>query len=1001
MTAPKGSTLGGAPVKMAPGPKGAARSEPPAWCRAAVKEALEQASRLLPAQAPLHAFVHHNTLHAFEDMPFERALERAAVRFGAEPYPTESMLARFLEAGSIDKRDVASVVEEEYALPLHDAVLGGLSLQKFLVRRLTSALPLPAADAVRYRVLEGQHTARLHPSVSRGRRLELEALALARYGEQERRPLQRLLDDLWGSVRPAARALSQGAGASTRTERGEGLPLRRRDQLLRLGRQDPDSLSVPHLIRLAAAYLDQGVSSWPMPERERGFYHCFRELYRNPVGVLEKWLLPLAAELGRQADAGYGAEDACIWALERLEIPIEKVGPYVEAVLLSLRGWAGMFHVVEHQPEKCPALAAPARLVDFLAVALILETYAAAFVWAGHAKEASFAELDQVPASQRSEQDGELELAYEGFVLAQAYPLDLTCLLDRGLSGAWLAWVQRLDGTSRRRLLWRALERHHLLALTRGLSDHTRFLARHRFPETKFQAIFCIDDREESYRRHLEEVEPGASTYSYPGFFGVAMRFHAHGQMRSRDLCPVVLSATHVVREIPASGAAQRQSSLSVATPPHRHLGSTTLIRGSVLSLLGVLSIVPLVARVLFPRLFHKREQWTTPATEVQVAREREPEAGELPEGYSDEEMTQVVQRLLGDIGLSSGFSPLVMVIGHGASSVNNPLLAAYGCGATAGGCGGPNARAVCAMANRPAVRERLRAVGIDIPVSTVFVAGMHDTTTDDVVLYAASELAQPAQSVLTEARRALDEASIRNAHERCRLFFQVPTDISAKSAKAIVESRSADLAAARPEFNHAKNSCAIIGRRRFTRGLFLDKRAFLVSSDPTADPDGVALERMIMGSVPVGMGINLEYFFATIDSAKYGSGSKLPHNVSGLMGIMNGHASDLQTGLNSQMVEPHEPIRLVSVVEATPELLLRIVARCPELRPLVENGWIQLVAWQPELDQFYYYSGGQFRLLAPAPAELRTVERSIDAYRGQRGTLPLAHVMAGLEVAV
>jgi len=989
------SAEGSSSPTASPSSAGASRSEPAAWRRAALKEALEHAAHLLPAQAPLHAFVHHNTLHAFEDLPFERAMEQAADRFGAEPYPTEAALARFLEAGSIEEGDVSAVIDEEFALPLQTAEIGGLSLRDFMLARLTHFVDLPSAPIVRYLLSEGLVTSAPHPSVSRGRLAELETLARERHATDER-PVERLLGELWQAV---------VAAAPPEVPRPARL-VRRRDQLLELVGDDADSFSIPHLIRLAAGYLDQGVSSWAMPEREHGFYHCFRELYKSSFGVLEKWLLPLAPELARQASEGYTAEDACIWALEQLSVSIEHYGPYVEEVLLALRGWAGMFNTVEHNPEKCPVESQPAKLVDFLAVALVLEAHAATYVRRSHQRElapflaltAPLSELDAAKPAPRAQNEN-LELAYEAFVLAQSNRFDLSALIDRGLADAWFAWVERLSSVARRRLLWRALERHHLLGLVRGMSEHGRFLAKRKTPSPKFRAIFCIDDREESYRRHLEEVEPGAVTYSYPGFFGVAMRFHGHGELRPRDLCPVVLRATHVIREVPAEEIASRPRSSSRGLVPHRHVASTTLVRGFFFSLTGVLSIVPLVLQVLFPRWFHARKKANQIPTELLVARRHEPESGALPEGYTDDEMTEIVQRLLGDIGLVKDFTPLVMVIGHGASSVNNPLLAAYGCGATAGGCGGPNARAVCAMANRSTVRARLRERGIDIPVRTVFVAGMHDTTTDDVTLYPEVELPAESRLVLEGARRALNQASVLNAHERCRLFFQVPTSITPKTAKAIVESRSADLAAARPEFNHAKNSCAIVGRRQFTRGLFLDKRAFLVSSDPTSDDNGQALERMIMGSVPVGMGINLEYFFATVDNAKYGSGSKLPHNVSGLMGIMNGHASDLQTGLNSQMVEPHEPIRLVSVVEATPDTLMQILDRRPGVKKLVDNGWIQLVAWLPEEDQFFYFNRGHFRRLAPAPAELARVPRSIDAYRGRRGQLPLAHVTAGLEM--
>ena len=43
----------------------------------------------MPSQGPIDVFIHHNTLHSFEDMPFEDAVETAADVYGARPYLTE------------------------------------------------------------------------------------------------------------------------------------------------------------------------------------------------------------------------------------------------------------------------------------------------------------------------------------------------------------------------------------------------------------------------------------------------------------------------------------------------------------------------------------------------------------------------------------------------------------------------------------------------------------------------------------------------------------------------------------------------------------------------------------------------------------------------------------------------------------------------------------------------------------------------------------------------
>src|SRR5205814_7659413 len=115
----------------------------------------------------------------------------------------------------------------------------------------------------------------------------------------------------------------------------------------------------------------------------------------------------------------------------------------------------------------------------------------------------------------------------------------------------------------------------------------------------------------------------------------------------------------------------------------------------------------------------------------------------------------------------------------------------------------------------------------------------------------------------------------------------------------------------------HATSALCIVGRRNRTRGLFLDRRAFLVSYDPSRDDDGAILARIMAAVVPVVAGINLEYYFSYIDPTGYGCGTKLPHNVTSLLGVMDGAQSDLRTGLPWQMVEIHEPTRLAIVVES------------------------------------------------------------------------------------
>ena len=216
-------------------------------------------------------------------------------------------------------------------------------------------------------------------------------------------------------------------------------------------------------------------------------------------------------------------------------------------------------------------------------------------------------------------------------------------------------------------------------------------------------------------------------------------------------------------------------------------------------------------------------------------------------------------------------------------------------------------------------------------------------------------------------------------------------------AALAHVEGRAADLAQPRPEYGHATNAFCVIGRRARTRELFLDRRAFLVSYDPTRDGDGAILARIMAAAVPVVAGISLEYYFSYVDPIGYGCGTKLPHNVTSLLGVMDGAQSDLRTGLPWQMVEIHEPARLAIVVEAPPDRVWRVVQSNGAIERLVQNRWIWLACLDPESGALWERRATGFVAHA-AEHPLTVVHGDSSAwYQGKRGFLPPVAIVPGL----
>jgi uncharacterized protein YbcC (UPF0753/DUF2309 family) len=356
--------------------------------------------------------------------------------------------------------------------------------------------------------------------------------------------------------------------------------------------------------------------------------------------------------------------------------------------------------------------------------------------------------------------------------------------------------------------------------------------------------------------------------------------------------------------------------------------------------------------------------------------------------------MTNMGERMLRDIGLTTNFAPLVFFFGHGSACLNNPHKSAYDCGACSGGAGGPNARALAKMLNDSRVRSALATRGIAIPSTTHFIGGLHNTCEDSLTYYDLQHLPQTLKGEFTAARRTLDEVCERNAHERCRRFYSAPLNITPAAAKVHVEGRAEDLAQTRPEFGNASNALCFVGRRSRIRGLYLDRRCFMHSYDPTQDDaEHTILARILAPVVPVCEGINLQYFFSSIDSPGWGCGTKLPHNVTSLLGVMDGYASDLRSGLPQQGVEIHEPVRLLFIVESTPAAMLSIMERNAIVGRIFKNGWAQLAVLDPQSAQLQVYQQGSFQPYEPSSHSLATAARSIDWYRGWRDHLAFASI--------
>lgn len=336
--------------------------------------------------------------------------------------------------------------------------------------------------------------------------------------------------------------------------------------------------------------------------------------------------------------------------------------------------------------------------------------------------------------------------------------------------------------------------------------------------------------------------------------------------------------------------------------------------------------------------------------------------------GFSvDEQATYVSQALLA-IGLKKNFSRLVLLVGHGSTSANNPYESALDCGACGGNHGLASGRVLAQMANKPQIRRRLQRYGINIPDNTWFVPGFHNTTTDKMELLDL-ELIPPAHLIYIERlRKGLTAASNLCAQERLpTLGLNLKKAEKASKAFSLAQRNAVDWSQVRPEWGLSGNAYFVIGRRKLTSNAQMNGRAFLHSYDYRIDPKLRLLENILTGPLVVGQWINMEHYFSTVDNDHYGSGSKVNHNVAGRFGVMTGNISDLRTGLPSQTVlkegKPyHEPVRLMTLIEAPLEHAKKALDSVVSVKELVRNGWIRLLILDPEVNTVFLFENGEWQ---------------------------------------
>jgi len=688
----------------------------------------------------------------------------------------------------------------------------------------------------------------------------------------------------------------------------------------RVGRTDVATVRAATQIVAAwcAVFVDEAGVAWPMPGREQGFFHAWRDLaphdrrlrrLAGPDGM--KWLAQLPDR----------PLDALATSLDALGVH----GNHVVALrehLGRLPGWAGYarWHDEWAQPDDHrPAL----HLVDLLAVQV------AATAAAAHGT---------VPQKPLEDQDRMEEKLLDQRVAA------VVASFGNGSDGpdvttAVRAVLQQVPSAVRKSMWLEAKEGNFRDRLMGLLSRPDPGPVAER-PDV--QAAFCIDARSEGLVRHLQACGP-YDTYGFAGFFGIPVRWRPLGSTQTQPRCPPLVTPQHEVTEQPlvADGALRYFAAQRAAGAGHEafHFPKGSLVGPFALAeSAGYIMGPAAAARTLAPGFVRRLKGLTT--RRVGPPQTRPAVDAELggSSGFALEERISFGESVVRTMGLTR-FGRVVVLCGHGSHNINNPHASSYDCGACGGAPGGSSARVVVAILNEPAVRAGLEERGIVIPDDTLFVAAQHDTPSDVVTVLDRDAVPDSHEQLVATFERDVAVAGEQLSRERST---RLPGD------PGKVRVRGHDWAQVRPEWGLAGNAAFVVGPRSITAGLDLACRVYLHSYDAESDGDGSALEAIMTAPLVVGVWIASQYYFSAVDPDQFGAGDKTLHNPVGGIGVMLGEGGDLQVGLPAQAVgvghhRMHQSLRLLAVIQAPLDRIDAIIERNEVLQNYIGGKWMTL----------------------------------------------------------
>ncbi|MBQ28085.1 MAG: hypothetical protein CMH81_08130 [Nitrospiraceae bacterium] len=525
---------------------------------------VSQAAEVISPNWPMRTFAYRNSLMGFEHLHFHDAISHAKDLLGGEGYLSIAEYRACYAAGRISEKELLDALRSrEPTLATQDSIRVGKQSfhpETILLPHFVYGIDSLNPKLLQWQLTEGNASRRIRPDVPQTIKDQLLA-----YDEEEF-----YIHLLWSKSLEALAISEDGLpesykhAATEDTAHSTHQSIRTAAEILDdLINSDLNRDINEHMVKWCAAFADEGMADWSMPSRTDGFYAAWKNIARREAF---RWTLGSSSSAQGMRTLPERPEDAIALSFALLRIPEQHQEQYLRRHLSQLPGWTGYIRWRSKNPDYPEQGRHPIDPLEYLAVRMFYEVELAKIVcqrtWGINPELPDLIARAQSKKLENSDAhahdlytEAVCQDAWRLFHLAQfldIHPEDLQTLSPED-ARSLLSWLNRFPTDVLRPIWHEAYEAQYRNSLLTRLISHRQrpgYNESTQHPRPRVNAVFCIDARSESFRRHLE-AQGGYATIGFAGFFGTPIYYRLLDREEELLLCPVLIKPKYEVREGP------------------------------------------------------------------------------------------------------------------------------------------------------------------------------------------------------------------------------------------------------------------------------------------------------------------------------------------------------------------------------------------------------------------------------------------------------------------